>query len=255
LRVGFEVNHLQRSQDTQVSTSRTGPVFSRYSSQMLASLLAERVHMLVVGPSGCGKTTAVLDAARAPASASGALLLPFYVDLEGVIAAGGGQISSAADCKSPERIVEAFAAEARAFQGRLLRVLSDDFAAWAWVKLSKLLPDGLSPESLSVLRQLVSPLPPEQEASLYGMLSHLAQVGIHQAALSMYAPGVFGSLLLVPVIIVDEVHLLHQPELEPVLHDLLRFVQEHVHAKNAAAVTIVLLSSDAYADETVRSCA
>ena len=223
---------------------------------MLASLLAERVHMLVVGPSGCGKTTAVFDAARAPASASGALLLPFYVNLEGVNAAGGGgQIPTTAGCKSPEHIVEAFAAEARAFEGKLLRVLSDDFAAWAWITLSKLLPDGLSPESLGVLRQLVLPLPPEQEASVYGMLSHLAQVGIQQAALRMYAPGVFGSLLLVPVIIVDEVHLLHEPELKPVLHDLLRFVQEHVHAKSAAAVTIVLLSSDAYADETVRSCA
>ena len=100
LRVGFEVNRLQRSRDTQVSTSRTGLVFARYSSQMLASLLAERVHMLVVGPSGCVKTTAVLDAARAPASASGALLLPFYVNLEGVIAAGGGgQIPPTADCR------------------------------------------------------------------------------------------------------------------------------------------------------------
>jgi hypothetical protein len=48
---------------------------------------------------------------------------------------------------------------------------------------------------------------------------------------------------------------LNEPALEPILRDLLRFVQEHVHAKRAAPLTIVLLSSDAFAAETVGSCA
>jgi hypothetical protein len=133
-------------------------------------------------------------------------------------------------------------------------VLSDEFAAWAWVKLSKLLPDALSPASLSALKQVVSPLPHENEASLYGLLTHLAQAGTQQAALRVYARGLLARQPLVPVIIIDEVHLLRERALEPVLRDLLRFVQEHVHAKCNASVTIVLLSSDAYAAETVATC-
>jgi hypothetical protein len=256
LRVGFELNRLQRSQEAQVSAWQTAePVFARHSSHSLACLMAYREHMLIVGPSGCGKTTAVLDAARASASAGGAVLLPFYVNLERVLAASSDVLPAADSASRQRSIVAAFGAEARAFESKLLRVLSDDFAAWAWIRLSKLLPDGLSPESLSTLRQIVSPLLPKQEESLYGLLSHLAQVGSQQAALRIYASGVLDSRPLVPVIIVDEVHVLSEPALEPVLRDLLRFVQEHVHAKRAAPVTIVLLSSDAYAAETVRTCA
>ena len=257
LRQGFEANRQRLSQDAQVSAGHASePVFARHSSQSLAMLLAKRVHVLVVGPSGCGKTTAVLDAARASASSGGAVLLPFYVNLEKVFASGsGGRVRPAADSESRERIMAAFAAEARAFESKLLRMLSDDFAAWAWIGLSKLLPDGLSPESLTALRQVISPLPPEQEASLYGMLSHLAQAGTQQATLRTYAHGVLDRRSLVPVIIVDEVHVLNEPALEPILRDLLRFVQEHVHAKRAAPLTIVLLSSDSFAAETVGSCA
>jgi hypothetical protein len=255
LRLGFEANRQQLSQEAQTSAGRAAePVFARHSSQSLAWLMAERVHMLVVGPSGCGKTTAVLDASRASASSDGAVLLPFYVNVEKIITAGGGVVP-ASDSELCERAVAAFAAEARAFESKLLRALSEDFAAWAWVKLSKLLPDGLSPASLTALREVVSPLPLEQEASLYGLLTHLAKAGTQQAALRVYARGLLDRRQLVPVIIIDEVHFLQKRELEPVLRDLLRFVQEHVHAKRAAAVTIVLLSSDAYAAETVGSCA
>ena len=257
LRSGFEANRQRLSQDAQVSAGHASePVFARHSAQSLAMLLARRVHVLVVGPSGCGKTKAVLDAARASASSGGAVLLPFYVNLEKVFASGsGGRVRPAADSESRERIMAAFSAEARAFESKLLRMLSDDFAAWAWITLSKLLPDGLSPESLTVLRQVISPLPPEQEASLYGMLSHLAQAGTQQATLRTYAHGVLDRRSLVPVIIVDEVHVLNEPALEPILRDLLRFVQEHVHTKRAAPLTIVLLSSDSFAAETVGSCA
>ena len=196
LRSGFEVSRQRLSQDAQVSAGHASePVFARHSAQSLAMLLARRVHVLVVGPSGCGKTKAVLDAARASATSGGAVLLPFYVILESVC------IRKSPTC-SRERIMAAFAAEARAFESKLLRMLSDDFAAWAWITLSKLLPDWLSPESLTALRQVISPLPPEQEASLYGMLSHLAQAGTQQATLRTYAHGVLDRRSLVPVIIV-----------------------------------------------------
>jgi hypothetical protein len=118
LREGFEANRQRLSQEAQVSErNAVRPVFGRRSSQSLAWLLAQRVHVLVVGPTGCGKTTAVLDAARASASAGGAVLLPFYVNLENVIADGRGGAVPAADSELCERTVAAFAAEARAFEG------------------------------------------------------------------------------------------------------------------------------------------
>ena len=89
LRSGFEVSRQRLSQDAQVSAGHASePVFARHSAQSLAMLLARRVHVLVVGPSGCGKTKAVLDAARASATSGGAVLLPFYVNLEKVFASG-----------------------------------------------------------------------------------------------------------------------------------------------------------------------
>lgn len=255
LRLGYEANRCrwQAAKEAQAPAGPAAePLFRRRSSQSLAWLLSQRVHLLVVGTTGCGKTSAVLESCRLPASASGAVLLPFYVNLEQVIASGGAGDAQDDVCK---RTVAAFASASRAFESQLLRLLSEDFKAWAWVRLSNLLPDGLSPGSLAALKRVTSPLPKEHEASLYGLLTHLADVGSQQAALRVYARGLTDGFPLVPVIIIDEVHLLRDADLEPVLRDLLRFVQEHVHAKRTAAVTIVLLSSDAYAAETVSNCA
>ena len=256
LRLGYEADRQQLSQQAQASASNAAePVLRRHASKSLARLLARRVHMLLVGPTGCGKTTAVLDAARASAFLGDTVLLPFYVNLGDVMASGGGGKVAAADGESCSRIVAAFAAVARAFEGRLLRVLSDDFAAWAWVKLSQRLPDALRPERLSTLKQIVLPPTPHQATSLYGLLAHVAQAGTQQAALHAYAHGALDRRLLVPVIIIDEVHLLRECALEPVRQDLLRFVQFHVADKQRAAVTVVLLSSDASAAELVGTCA
>ena len=220
------------------------PAFLRAASRSLATLLTNRVHLLVLGPTGVGKTRALQEVSRASTRSA---LLPFYVDLSLFIQQAVGQ--SAEELRS--RTLDAFAAEARAYDLRLLRLLERDARSALWLALARALPGWLSSQSLEELRSFTL-LSQESLPSLAGLLSRLERAATLRSTLHALSSAALGTTPLVPVLIIDEVHLLQEPALAEVKAELLDFMHRHVQAKERASVVIVLLSSDARAQDIVR---
>lgn len=83
----------------------------------------------MLGPRGVGKTFAVQQAAGSGPRGN-VKLLPFNVNLEEVISRASSEESAN---KLRARVAAAFAAEAREYEGRVLRVLCQDMHAWLWL--------------------------------------------------------------------------------------------------------------------------
>ena len=228
----------------------SAPVFLREGLPALSQLMATPTHLLLVGPTGVGKTMAAAAAARASepfATPGGQLvcLLPFYVDLFAIAASAS---ASGATESVHARALRGFAEESRRYDLLLARELHNATRLGLWTYAQETLFAAWQAVATAPLLAL-SFLPREHEASLYGILSHLAKASGTRKSWRRCAGGRFR-----PVLILDEVHILNETEMEPVRSDLLRFLSTQLQSKSAADVAVVLLSSDARVHDILHSC-
>ena len=223
-------------------------VFPREGLPELSQLMAESTHLLLVGPPGVGKTLAATAAARVDAllETPGGLvcLLPFYVDLYAIATSAS---TSGSTESTYARALRDFAEESQRYDLPLVRKGQSAARLGLW-KLAE-------QTAFSVWRSIaltVPFLPREHEASLFGILSHVVDA---TQTLSHWRSCAGGAGRMHPVLILDEVHILNETEMDNVRADLLRFVSPQLQLKNAAPVTVVLLSSDARAHDILYSCA
>jgi hypothetical protein len=221
-------------------------------SASLSKLMATTTHLLLVGPTGVGKTIAATAAASVstPVATPGGdvCLLPFYLDLY-AIAASAAATGAAADVHT--HALGRFAEEARRYDLPLLRKLHDSarLGFWTYAEITLL---SVWHAIATVPLKALSLLPREHEASLHGVLTHVAAAA---GTLMQWTTCAGGAGRVLPVLILDEVHVLDQAGMEAVRADLLRFLSPQLQSKAAADVVVVLLSSDARAHDILHSCA
>lgn len=248
-----------------IPASTDRPLASRVAACHIRNCAASRHHLLVCGPTGVGKTMAVKVAldSQEPIDDSPptkTTFLPFYVDLKPLIAPAShqedsrlevGPGASVAPLRDLAACVDAaFSAAADAFEERSIVTLRE----LAWCRLFfELSRAGYLGRAVAAAWAQQQKLPaPSIQRHLERFLDDSAVHSLSLFAISRFQPVPLGCI---PVIIVDEMHLLNHPELKTIRHEFVAFLLKHASAKIMSPVIIVLLSSDATAPKILASCA
>lgn len=241
------------------------PQIPRLAADHIRQRVAGRHHLLVCGPTGVGKTMAVKLALDNQDPIDGinhapTTFLPFYVDLRTIIAPAShleeAHCAPSLNDVTPKdlaaRVDAAFSAAADSFEDRSLTTLR----SLAWSSLAFELSRNFSWIGRAIVaavdaNQRDSAATPSIERHLRRFLDEAV---MHELVISAESH-LHSRRDCIPVLIVDEVHLLDDLALKKIRHEFVAFLFQHASAKSMAPVVLVLLSSDATAPRILESCA
>ena len=248
------------------------PLIPRSAGNHIRQRAAGRHHMIVSGTTGVGKSMAtkqafdnneIIDGINTPTT-----FLPFYVDVKRFVVPASHEESArliayeARDIGTSNippafdraaRVDAAFTEAAESFQNRVLASMHRDVAGM----LLELIWRALRTLEL-VLPMAVTPTAPAGGTvvtpSITRQLEHFINAASSYQIFLRYSSFWYGSRGCIPVLIVDEVHLLDASDLSVIRHEFVAFLFKHASAKSMAPVVLVVLSSDATASRILKSC-
>jgi hypothetical protein len=255
-----------------IPVDRGTVVFPRRAGSHIRNCAADGIHMLVLGPTGVGKTTSVKQAIdnRDPIesiSSHTTRFLPFYVNLAKAVqssrqlATGEGKQLPVLETEqqaihkdAAKCVAAAFALESNKFVSRQLvaaergiissmaALFTEDLASgWEFVK--SLRPTLQEPSIKTYLQHIVDAAKFSKQTRSY---EHFFKSTV--GAAPAQRPGI------IPVIAIDEVHLLDQPLLQPIREEFVAVLWDCLVEKRSAPVVFILLSSDGNADKIIDKC-
>lgn len=248
------------------------PLIPRSAGKHIRQRAAGRHHMIVGGPTGVGKTMATKQAFDNNETIDGintpTMFLSFYVDLQRfVVPASHDGSARVIECGTRDigtssippafdraaRVDAAFTEAAESFENRVLASMHRDIAGmllelmWRALWTLELVLPMLATPSAPASGTVVTP-------SITRHLQRFMNAASYYRLFLRYSSFWYGSRGCIPVLIVDEVHLLDASDLSVIRHEFVAFLFKHASAKSMAPVVLVLLSSDATASRILKSC-
>jgi hypothetical protein len=250
---------------------RDRPLISRFAGNHIRKRAAGGHHMIVCGPTGVGKTMAAKQAFDNNETINGidtpTTFLPFYVDLKSFVVPASHEQAARVitermnddqatnmppTASRATHVDAAFAEAADSFENRIVKLMQADAIgmlyelSWQFLrKLELMLPNA----AIYIANNPVTV--PSVARHLQRFMDAAASF---QTFLRLFS-FIYGPRGCIPVLIVDEVHLLNDPDFLAIRHEFVAFLFKHASAKSMAPVVLVLLSSDATAPVILKSCA
>jgi Cdc6-like AAA superfamily ATPase len=220
---------------------------------------ANGIHMLVLGPHGVGKTVSVKQAVDGLTDIetinNPTTFLPFYVNLYKAVrpavqlatAENKGVIETtqhAIDADAAKRVAAAFHAALAMFDTTMLEVTQ---SGWIYQLERQIGRDWASLLSFF----FGSPnAPPPQSESIRPYLQQVMDSAKFSKEVYLFSK----HRGFIPVVVIDEVHMLADPALPKIRDEFVAFLMEALADKRSSPVVIILLSSDGNAEKIINSC-